>query len=283
MIWLIFDTYGETKEQAKPEFLLDTARSFDVVAQIRYTPDFSYDEEKDVWLYCGNSIENELPSVCLFRCPKHDLGFWLQSRGVKVVNRPEVIETVRDKIATHEVLKQHGIPQPKFLELTTQKYEEVVNCLGSPFVMKDNFGMQGKGVYLIHNKEQFGESKNELTKRILCQEYIPASYGRDVRFYFVGYKLRGVGERINDADDFRSNIAQGGHCELFKPTLKQRFIAKKIAKLLHLEVGSVDFLINGKDLIFCEANSSAGYQMFVPFGIYINEFIINYLKRFDKK
>lgn len=282
MIWFIFDTYGATKEQAKPEFLLDTAKSFNVVAQIRYTPDFSFDEERGVWLYGGKSIEFELPKVCLFRCPKHDLGFWLQSKGVKVVNKPEVIEIVRDKIATHKVLENHGIPQPKFLELTNQKYEDIVERVGTPFVMKDNFGMQGKGVFLIENKEQFKNSKKELTRRILCQEYIPESFGRDVRFYYVGNKLRGVGERINETNDFRSNIAQGGHCELFKPTLKQKHIAKKIAKLLHLEVGSVDFLIKGDKLIFCEANSSAGYQMFVPFGIYINEYIINYLKRFDK-
>lgn len=282
MIWFIFDNYGETKEQAKPEFMLDTANHFEVVAQIRYTQDFSYDENNQVWLYGGKTIEHELPNVCLFRCPKHELGFWLQDKGVKVVNRPEVIEVVRDKLATHKVLQDHNISQPKFLELTTQSFADVCNVLGCPFVMKDNFGMQGKGVFLIKNEKQFIQSKSELSKKILCQEYIAESFGQDVRFYYVGYKLCGVGKRINGTNDFRSNIAQGGHCELYKPTLKQKNVAKKIAKLLNLEVGSVDFLIKDDELIFCEANSSAGYAMFVPFGIYINEDIIKYLKKFDK-
>ena len=66
MIWFIFDNYGETKEQAKPEFMLDTANHFEVVAQIRYTQDFSYDENNQVWLYGGKTIEHELPNVCLF-------------------------------------------------------------------------------------------------------------------------------------------------------------------------------------------------------------------------
>ena len=43
-------------------------------------------------------------------------------------------------------------------------------------------------------------------------------------------------------------------------------------------MGSVDFLIKNNELLFCEANSNAGYQLFYQLGINIDEKIFLYFK-----
>ena len=280
--WLIYSDYFEYTGQEIPKFMLDSFQESGVNAQILYPQYFS--SSGNELLYKDKFIE--LPKICLFRCQNFNLAGMLENKGVRVINQSKTIKLVRDKIKTHTLLQNFDISQPKFLSYNGQDYDFLVNALGTPFILKDNFGKQGKGVFLISSKKEFdtviGEfQKKEFEAEVLCQEFISLSSGQDIRFYIIDNAVSAAGKRINE-NDFRSNIALGGMGELYKPSKSEVDLALKIARILNLEVGSVDFLIRNDELVFCEANTSSGFSMFYQFDINMNDKITEYVLKFLK-
>ncbi len=277
-LWLIYDSYYEFGDDNVHTFMFETCLRFGIDAELKYDGKFEFFYNR---LYYDKKEIKNLPKICFFRCQNYELGYSLEKIGIKVVNKPKVIENVRDKLFVHNLMQKNKIRQPRTIFLADQDFCQIEKSLNLPFVLKDNFGKQGKGVFLIKNEKMF-DNKVKLLKKegkcsIICQEYIEASFGQDIRFYIVGGKVCAVGKRVNKKD-FRSNLALGGKGETYTPTKKELNLAQKIAKLLNLEVGSVDFMLDGEKLVFCEANSSAGFRMFVDLNIPINDYIAQYLK-----
>jgi gamma-F420-2:alpha-L-glutamate ligase len=131
--------------------------------------------------------------------------------------------------------------------------------LSFPLVAKQNFGSLGKNVYLLHDEAELlaFEEAHKYEPR-LYQEYIASSKGVDYRIILVGGKFLTGMKRVNDAGDFRSNIALGGHGEAVVIPPAYIAIAEKAAQILSLDYGGADVMIgpNGEPIL-CEVNSNA--------------------------
>lgn len=209
---------------------------------------------------------------CVFLDKDKYLGKMINSLGIKTFNPISAIEICDDKMLTVLALAGTGVKMPKTfssplcftsgVKITTADLEPVKAELGLPFVIKLSFSSLGKGVFLANDLDTAVQIINERPfEPKIFQEFIPSSYGRDVRVICIGGKYLCAMQRISDGD-FRSNAALGGRAEPFNPPKSFIETAEKVAKALKLDYMGVDLLF-GKDgePILCEVNSNAFFTV----------------------
>ena len=182
----------------------------------------------------------------------------LELQGLPVFNSARAIELCDDKAKTYlELLDTVSQPEtiiaPKtfFEEDLTEFAEAAAKVLGLPLVFKECFGSFGAQVHLCKTVEEITALA---TKRpFILQKFVAESSGQDIRIEVVGGKAVAAVKRHN-ADDFRSNVTNGGKMEPYIPTVQQAEIAVAACKKLGLDFGGVDILMNNQ---VCEVNSNA--------------------------
>ncbi len=196
--------------------------------------------------------------------------------GLSVFNAPRAIEICDNKLLTHGVLCDAGIPAPQtikpplvfdgcagggsgFLDFTAAK-------LGFPLVAKEAYGSLGEQVYLIKDRAGLDAAFFRLQyKPHLYQKFIAESAGTDIRIYVIGGKAIGACERRSEID-FRSNVQWGGTMRLINAEQEYTAAAEKAADTIGLDYCAVDFL-RGKDgPLVCEVNSNAFFGAYCALG-----------------
>lgn len=190
---------------------------------------------------------------------------YLEDKGVFCFQTAASMTVSSNKLLTTELLHKAGIPVPKTIHLTRQtSVGWVANQLGFPMVVKPIDGSCGNGVCLIHSEK---ELKNIVAlycqqgRELLAQEYIATSRGRDWRITLCGDNqviVSGIRDN-SESEDFRSNLHQGGHYILTKPTPEAFDIATRTFKALGMNIAGIDLLFgeDGKFLVG-EVNSIPG-------------------------
>ena len=147
------------------------------------------------------------------------LGRALERMGYRLFNCADAIEACDNKALTFEMLE--GICRmPRTIKVpmtfNTIGYDDlsfedhIGRALGYPYVIKECLGSYGGQVYLAKDQVDARRILKSIEgKDCIAQEYISSSSGRDLRAYVVGDRVVASMERSN-ANDFRSNIANGG-------------------------------------------------------------------------
>ncbi|MCH5155466.1 MAG: RimK family alpha-L-glutamate ligase [Clostridiales bacterium] len=207
---------------------------------------------------------------CLYLDKDKYASFALE-KHMRLFNSASAIENCDDKMTTHLLLSDSGIPMPntvagllcydKSATVSDDAVNMVVDTLGLPVVVKQAYGSMGTGVF---KADDFAQLKS-LMQRFMCephlfQKYIASSCGKDLRVIVVGGKVLGGIQRSSD-NDFRSNIGLGGTAvKSDVPDVVQEY-AVKAAELLGLDYCGIDFLYGEKPLL-CEVNSNAFFDAF---------------------
>lgn len=193
------------------------------------------------------------------------------SKHMRLFNPAAAIENCDDKMTTHILLSDSGIPMPptvagllcydKTAEIPDFAVDNVIDALGLPVIVKQAYGSLGSGVFKADTREQL----KALMQRLKCephlfQKYIASSHGKDLRVIVVGGKVLGGIERRSNGD-FRSNIGLGGSATAADVPSEVRDYAVKAAKILGLDYCGIDFLY-GEKLLLCEVNSNAFFDAF---------------------
>ncbi len=218
------------------------------------------------------------------------LGRALERMGYRLYNCADAIEACDNKALTFEMLE--GIcrmPRTYKVPMTFNtigyddlSFEDTLGKeLGYPYVIKECLGSYGGQVYLANSSD---EAKSIL-KRIegkdcIAQEFVATSRGRDIRAYVVGDRVVAAMERYN-ADDFRSNITNGGLAKAHKMSAEQEALAVKAAKGLGLDFAGVDILFGeGDEPILCEVNSNAQFRgLLDATGINITDALFEHIRQ----
>jgi hypothetical protein len=87
---------------------------------------------------------------------------------------------------------------------------------------------------------------------VVCQEFIAASSGKDVRVVVVGGKIVGAMMRIAKSG-FKSNVHQGGYVKKVK-VVKEALVqmATDVTRLCHLDISGIDLLMDTDGYKLCE-------------------------------
>ncbi|MBR6171832.1 MAG: RimK family alpha-L-glutamate ligase [Eubacterium sp.] len=215
-----------------------------------------------------NGFPEEAPDLFLlwghYNEQQEGINDCLLSLGAKSVNPIEGKRIVCSKLKTADVLGRAGIPQPKTLLLDHGTDADMIEKeLGIPVVVKPSDGAQGEGVKLLKTREELDAYIQALPERlngvILAQEFIASSKGRDVRVYIIDHKYMASGMRIaGNADEFRSNLHQGGRVELYPIDEAAQKMCEKVSEICGLRICGVDLLITGDGYVVGEVNCTPG-------------------------
>ena len=194
----------------------------------------------------------------------------LEKRGMRLFNSSRAIELCDDKSLTHIALDgEVDMPATYIAPFTYENIgytdlgfvDRMFSALGSPLVIKEAFGSFGQQVYLAHDPEEAAAIlKKTGGKRVIFQEFIGKSAGRDLRLNVVGGRVIAAMERWSENGDFRANVTLGGSMRPHTPTPEEERIALKAAEVLGLDFCGVDLLVEDGTPLLCEVNSNAHFK-----------------------
>ncbi len=191
----------------------------------------------------------------------------LERLGVHVFNRVKVIETVRDKLHTHQILAESGIDTPDtMLAKFPVDIDLLEKTIGFPVVVKTLNGALGIGVFLLESRSAFqdlmdlvGETNPDL--QLIFQKFVSVSKGRDLRLLVVGGEVVAAMERRAQDGGFKANYSSGATVHEFVPDQESIDIALKTSEVLNIDIGGIDLLFKeGGGYTICEANTFPGFK-----------------------
>ena len=120
----------------------------------------------------------------------------------------------RDKLRSLQILSKSGLNLPKtgFTNYSDDSRNLIKTIGGTPLVIKLLEGTQGLGVVLAETRkaaESVIEAFNKIKARVIVQEFIKESAGRDIRAIVVDGKVVAAMTRTAPEGEFRSNIHRG--------------------------------------------------------------------------
>lgn len=191
----------------------------------------------------------------------------LERQGVHVFNGAVPIETVRDKLHTHQILAETGLPTPAtMLAKFPVDIDLIERTIGFPVVVKTLNGALGIGVFLIENASAFGDlmeliGETNPNLQLIFQQFVAVSKGRDLRLFVVDGEVIAAMERRAKDGGFKANYSSGGSVHAFEPDESAAELAIKTSKVLNIDIGGIDLLFKeGGGYTICEANTFPGFK-----------------------
>ncbi|MFB5088263.1 RimK family alpha-L-glutamate ligase [Psychrobacillus sp. PGGUH221] len=231
---------------------------------------------------------NTRPDFVIFLDKDILLAKFLKNEGIPVFNDPDIIEICDNKARQYMLLAKAQVPMPRtiiapkvYTDFTIQHtgyYEQVLETIKLPMIIKEAHGSFGFKVYLIETKEQFFEKVEELNGiEYVFQEFIENSRGRDIRVNVVGGQVIACMHRHSETD-FRANITNGGTASQIELTERQKEVAILAAHALNAEFAGVDLLFGeDEEPLVCEVNGVAHIRnIYNVTGINVGDAMISY-------
>ena len=274
-LWILYSDYYDQNVDNSAYRMLNEAKSLNIDSELYF---FNYFKLVDNVLFYKEEKVTNYPEIVFMRGHLVWLIKHFEQMGVKCVNSSFTMENCRDKWLTHQIVSQTSAIQPKTFLLENLSYNECINKVSLPFIIKYRHGAQGNNIYLINNEEDFNNLELEFDRiDYMIQEYINTSYGKDLRVYIIGNKALGACMRVNE-ESFTSNLAQGGKSYHYELDSNLESLCLDISSKLKGDIISVDFLFGKDRLYFCEANTNAGFASFNYLGYKTRYEMLTYIK-----
>lgn len=187
----------------------------------------------------------------------------LEEGGVVVLNSLDALLAAQDKLHTSAVLARAGLPTPPVV--TIQRASDLpaaFDRLGSPLIVKPQWGSLGEGVELLDADPAGMERAARLLERngsLYLQSYVDHG-GRDLRLFVVGRRVEAAMERRAPSGDHRTNLQVGGSAREIRVGAELEGMAIRAADALGLDWAGVDIAIGSEGPTVIEVNGSPGWE-----------------------
>lgn len=262
--WIIYPRYVGQRPDNAFGWLTESARELGISLEIMFSEDFCpiYGGDRYDLLYRGVGM-GCYPDFVVMRDYQWVLSRHFELRGIPVINSTQSMMLCKNKVLTHQLLSAAGIPTPLtvFNQAGEYSYGELCAMFGSRmFVVKRTDGAKGEGVFLVESEDEFRAARSECGAEYLCQEFVEASRGRDVRVWVIGGRAVAAVLRYSESS-FKSNFSQGGKAAAFELTPEAASLAERAAETLGLEFAGIDLLFTDSGAFtVCEVNGNAGFR-----------------------
>jgi|TARA_R110002126_G_scaffold13118_4_gene56922 gamma-F420-2:alpha-L-glutamate ligase len=275
-VWILFNEEVEssTAEAFEIRRFMAEGRNMGIDVKVFHPEQFDLlvtEEETDSILIDGKPVL--LPDFMLPRTYVIETGYFplailrqFERLGVPVYNTASCIERVADKLRTHQILAEKGLPTPTtMLAKFPVDIDLVEEHIGFPVVVKTLLGVNGSGVFLIENREAFLDLMNLIGEtnpniQLIFQKFVAASKGRDLRVFIVNGKVIACMERRAAAGGFKANYSQGGSVNEFIIDEEAAEISIATADALDIQIAGIDLLFTEHGYTICEANTFPGFK-----------------------
>lgn len=220
-------------------------------------------------LYKGDVLP--LPQVAIPR-----IGANITQRGAAIIRQFDVLGVpttlsadglvlARDKMSALQLLAANGLPVPDtILCFSLPEVRRAALTMASfPVVIKLLESTHGIGVALAENLyqlERIAEGFLRLQDRVILQEYVAESDGRDTRAFVVGNQVVAAMERKAATGEFRANMHRGASAQSVTLTSEEESLCLKAVAVLGVEVAGVDIIPSERGPLLMEVNASPGLE-----------------------
>ena len=220
-------------------------------------------------LYNGKPLA--VPAVVIPR-----IGANITQRGAAIIRQMDVLGVpstisanglllARDKMSSLQVLAANGLPIPKtVLCFTLQEVRKsALRMKGFPVIIKLLESTHGIGVAKadsLYQLERIAEGFLRLQDRIILQEFVEESDGRDIRAFVVGNRVVAAMERKATDGEFRANIHRGATAAAVQLSPQDEELCIRSANVLGVEVAGVDLIPSNRGPLLMEVNASPGLE-----------------------
>ncbi|MBT7483300.1 hypothetical protein HN680_00860 [Candidatus Peregrinibacteria bacterium] len=169
-----------------------------------------------------------------------------------------------DKWRDYQLAEKGGIPIPETVEISDISEIDDGFSFDYPIVIKGHPSGRGIDVHLCETAteaKQAFQSCIQKGLKVVAQEYIETSHGRDLRILVVDGKIVLTLGREAAPGKFHSNVSGGGQY-IENPILNEEDlgIIQKVIDTFPVDVGGIDFLYGPDGLVFTEINWAPGWS-----------------------
>ncbi len=185
------------------------------------------------------------------------------ARGLPLLNPPRAVETCVDKYLTSVRLAAAGLSTPP--THVAQRADDALAAfdrLGRDVVLKPVFGAEGRGLQRVSDPELAWRTFRvlEQTGQLIYQQAFVPHPGYDVRVLVLWGKPVAAMRR-QAANDWRTNVAQGGTPLRIDPSARETELAVAAADAVGCLLAGVDLLPGpGGELHVIEVNAVPGWR-----------------------
>ncbi|CAG37121.1 30S ribosomal protein S6--L-glutamate ligase [Desulfotalea psychrophila] len=184
-----------------------------------------------------------------------------ESMGIYTCNSSSAISQSGDKLFSLQLLLKSGIniPITGFANSPIDASDLIEMVGGAPLIIKLLEGGQGQGPILAKTKnaaESLINTFKFLRANLLVQQFIKEANGKILRCLVINGKVVASIERTAASGELSSNTHQDGKSSIVKITPEERSLALKAAKVLGLQIASVDIINSKAGPLLLEVNSS---------------------------
>jgi [lysine-biosynthesis-protein LysW]--L-2-aminoadipate ligase len=215
----------------------------------------------------------------------------LEGLGAKTINSLYTSIMCGNKLFSHMELHKNGIKTPNaFCSFSSSSAIKGINQHGYPVVIKPTVGSWGRLIALLKDEEaakavlEDRDHMFPIYKIFYMEEYIKRP-PRDIRAIVIGDHVVAAIYRYSSNNEWKTNMALGGHAEACPITNELEDICLKSTKVFKGDIVGVDLMESEEHgLLVHEVNNTTEFKNTVKVtGIDIPFLIISYMRNIYKK
>ena len=234
--------------------------------------------------------------IFLQRCISHFRGLYITScvefLGYPVINKYEVSEICGNKLRTSLILAKSKVAGRKtYFCFNSDSFKVLIDKIGYPIVLKPIVGFWGRGVFPVRNEEianmliETREENDSPFSRIYYVQEMIKRPPRDIRCIVVGDQIVTAIYRYSAENEWRTNVARGGHTALAPLTNELEEIVLNASKAVGGGILGVDVMEDKtRGFVVHEINSNVEFRGASQVSqSNIAGYMIDYVLQFSKK
>lgn len=250
---------------------------------------------KELVLFLNGETKEFEDKVVLQRCVSYFKSIHstaaLEGLGAQMINTLYTSIMCGNKLFSHMELQKQGIVTPNaFCSFSPPSAIEGIRRLGYPAVIKPTIGSWGRLIGLL-NDEEAAKAVLEDRQHMFpiyqinyIEEFVKRP-PRDIRAIVIADKVVAAIYRYSGVNEWKTNMALGGHAEACPITKELEDICIKSAKIFKGDIVGVDLMENeAHGLLVHEVNNTTEFKNTVRVtGIDIPSLIVDYMIKISKK
>lgn len=250
---------------------------------------------KELILFLNSETKEFKDKVVLQRCISYFKSIHstaaLEGLGAQMINTLYTSIMCGNKLFSHMELQKQGIVTPNaFCSFSPASAIEGIHRLGYPAVIKPTIGSWGRLIGLL-NDEEAAKAVLEDRQHMFpiyqinyIEEFVKRP-PRDIRAIVIADQVVAAIYRYSGKNEWKTNMALGGHAEACPITKDLEDICIRSAKIFKGDIVGVDLMENeAHGLLVHEVNNTTEFKNTVRVtGINIPSLIVDYMIKISKK
>jgi gamma-F420-2:alpha-L-glutamate ligase len=255
--WLIYNREDYEKNRPFADRFVEQAEQHGLALSLRFR------DELCMGFRSGDAVVlphlgGGAPAFAINRTRDFQLACCLEQAGCRVFNPSETVRVGNDKIASHLLAANLGLPQVDmaFCENTPQSIAQ--HGLAYPVVLKSPYGHGGSEVFLCRDEQELLNQACQIRSGKALVQRLCGKPGVDVRVYVLGNRVLRAVKRYS-TNDFRANLSLGGSVEYYELNQAEKAMVERVLGSLTLDFAGIDFIMDAEGgLLFNEIEDVVG-------------------------